>query len=430
METNPTTAKELTPEEIQAGYDSNDMNIINGVVDGSIQVKHEEAAEVTPEVIPTGEAANSTTLATDPPAPEEDERSLLIKRAEANEEHLRNYIAQVEQEKKDESSCLASERMALAKVAEDERKKREEVEQRIREMEAAKPIEAPAAEPSIYTDDDEDLVSDYSKSTRKMLEEVKGSLSSTDPKYTELNERIKKFEEGEAERLQRDAQAAEERKQREVQKRLYDEVRSFQGANEDYATTEDFETLHQKFNDFTSRLSGFVNAKTPEDKDRALMTYFDETRGEKLRDETEKHGIVPPEDYDKYVEIAKLVDMTKGVEYDSVLRKFVQIKNSFGEPVRYRSIDEAYKVKNFSSLISDTRKEVSRQIRDKSTELNNRPVRIGNDETAPIESGLTSEQLSSVINNAEQYVFDKSNYALLTRAYASIGQEPPAYKGR
>jgi hypothetical protein len=299
---------------------------------------------------------------------------------------------------------------------------------------------------SIFDDEDETLVSSYSKNTRKMIGDIKNQIGNTDtndPKYKELTDRLGKLEQDEAERKsQADAEEARKAKLREQNKqnkKLFAEIELFQNQRDkntgaylfdDLRTEKRFEEIHEQFSKFKEKLMNYKETSSPKEQDRILMSYFDEERGAALREETERIGIVPPEEVDKYFQIVELIDLMNGVEYDPVLERFIEVKNKLGEKVKYRSLDETYRVKNYYKELNKNRKKVSKQISNKLQQLNNRPVEIGNNETAPIDQGLQPDQIRDVIEHAHLYVKDKKRYDILVRAYNAIGQQPPAYRGR
>jgi hypothetical protein len=258
------------------------------------------------------------------------------------------------------------------------------------------------------------------------LKETIKSLSSGDPRIKVLEEKIQGYEKIEADRKRVEEQEHAERKRKDAEQKIANEVVSLQQQYPELQTKNSFTQIAEDFTRFRNSLVNMLGATSPQDQDRLLMTYFDESRGAQLREEAKKNGVNPPDDYDKFVQIAELIDMTNGIEYDPILERFVQIKNSFGEPVRYRSIEEAYRVKNYNNEIVNAKKKAFKEVKTKIDQINDSPAKLDNRQTAPIDNAITPDQIQVVLNNAESYVRDPAKYELLVKAYQAIGQPPPA----
>ena len=417
----PSVSNEITympVEKIQAAYDANDMGVINGVLSGAIKSGEKPVETTVPEQVATNEPTEQVEEVID--------YSIVAKRQEEDIEKAKRYIEEIEKKKKEEIELKDIEKIALLKQIDEERKRREEVEKRIKEMDAQKP-----KGDSVYSaEEDEELVSDYAKNTRKMIDDLKGQIGQTntsDPKIHELEARLKKFEQ-EAERVK--VEEDKTRKAKEAEERIFNEVKTFQSKYPELQTKKNFGEVATEFNKFKESLASFAKVTSSEEVDRVLMSYFDENKGKKLREEAAKIGIVAPDEAEKFVHIAELVDMTRGFEYDPILERFVQIKNSVGETVRYRSIEESYKVKNYYNEINNAKKKVAKQISTKLNTIQNSPVTIDNNETRPIENGLSNEQVGEIVRNAELYVTDRNRYELLKRAYAKLRAPAPEYRGK
>jgi hypothetical protein len=317
--------------------------MINRVLTNTVRVKAEEPVEEVQQPTTVEPAAET------PKEPSIDE--IIAKEQEAARARVREVestYAELEMKRKLEHDQL------LSQIAQ-EKKAREEIERKLREA----AVTRVASGPENVQEEDEDLASDYAKNTRKMVSELKETISSLatgDPRIQTLEEKIQKYEQMEADRKRVDEQERADRKRKEAEQRISNEVKSLQSKYTELQSENDFIKMSEDFNSFRTALVNAVGATTQADQDRMLMTYFDENRGRELREAVKEQGVVPPKDYDKFIKIAELIDMTNGIEYDPILERFVDIKNANGETVRYRSIEEAYRVKNFNNELINTKR--------------------------------------------------------------------------
>jgi DNA repair exonuclease SbcCD ATPase subunit len=410
-------------DEIQAGYDSGDMEIINGVLEGTISLAPEQPTETFQETVveqPVEQTVN-------PPIVEEDEEDVRSRINHYEEElerekRIREMEIQEAQRKFEETEA---QRLALLKINAEEKRKREEIENRLRELDR---MSTTTQQSSDETEEDE-FVSEYTKKTRQMVEELRNQLGNN-PKTAELEERIQKFEQMESERIQRQKELELMEQQRIQERRMYEDVGRLQTRYDELKTEKNIEDVHKEFEVFRKEFAQTLNVQG-HDLERSLMQFFDAERGKDLRSQVEKRGLKVNNDIEKFVKIAELVDLMNGKEYDPVLQKFVPVLSQTGDPVRYRSLEEAYRVKHFNDITMAAKKRGIMEAKNQLEMLNNAPATLKNTETKPAGGGMTVEQANELINTPpERYANDPEMYNLVKRAYAMAGIEMPVYRGR
>jgi hypothetical protein len=145
----------------------------------------------------------------------------------------------------------------------------------------------------------------------------------------------------------------------------------------------------------------------------------------------DEKGLKLPPDYDKYQAIVELNDMKRGVRYDSVIGKEVPILNDDGEQVKYRSFEEAYRVKNYYDEISNARRQASKDIAKKLDEAKNGATVLRNEQVDQFTAGLTADQEKEIINwHPREYMNNPEKLELVKQVYAKRGLEIPQYRGR
>lgn len=417
--------KEMTVDEIQRGYDANDLDIINGVIQGKIKTRKEPSVQTD---VPAEKPDLGATQTIETPTetniePVENDTSIIVKHYEEEQARLKRLADDLERQKREETERALIKEQEFQKKIEEERKRSKELEDRIR-----------ASVPSEPTDkgilDDEPFASDFSKKTRELVEQLQ-SQSPNKEDVALIKAELQRIKDREAAEDAKRKEEAERRRKEEAEQRLFEDINRLQKSYPELQSRKDFREMTDEFNEFRGKLVNTLGVTNPVEQDKLVMKYLDPEKGAELRRDLETTGIKPPDDVEKFVQLAGLVDMTRGIEYDPVTEKFVEVKNSYGDPVRYRSIEEAYRVKYFYNEINNAKKKVLTQVKNKldvvQTSAQNR---ISNSQSAPIEEGLSKEAAGQIIQSAELYVYDKNKYETLKRAYAKLNLAPPEYRGK
>lgn len=409
----------LPKEEIQNKIKEGDMNVINGVLTGTVKQQvavNDAPAQETTEVAPV---VTETPIETETKKPETNEEvEFLKKRAELIEQREREDKERILRDKAKAEQELAS-----------ERKRREEIEQRIQLLEEQRK-QKPSSDP-VSAEDDE-FASDYAKATRKMVEELKesGGINSGS---ADLGKRLESIEKTlEKVEHEKKAQAEAEQANKNKQK-FYEEIASFQNqpGRETFKTSVPYGKLYEDFLRFREDVAFVTKAKKPQDVDKTVMTMLDPANGKNVQEEFKSKGVKIPDELDKFWKIVELIDFKNGVEYDPVGQKFVQRVDSYGNPVRYASLDEAYKIKYYYESINEVKKKTMSEINQKVTTLNNTPKTLGTAETSAHEGGLTTENVAQLIRlDPRSYENNPELKDKVKQAYASVGLQMPEYRGR
>jgi hypothetical protein len=407
MENTAVAMTEMTEEEIRREmYENNNVDVINGVINGTIKAKVAvpETEEVSEPVV-TNEIVEDTVQNTEQEViPEIDE----LERIRRHNEFLKQQADEIKRREAEEKKQLVIER-------EKERKRNEELEQ---ELQRLKENQAKNTSPiSPTADEDDEYASDYSRRTRQMIEELKQSIghnATSDPRVSEF---IRKFEEKER----------EEENKRTERKQL-DEIERFQSTYSELKTSKPITEIHKEYLSFIEELASAMNLKSNVQVKKAVEDYYKDGETKKIAD---KYGLKGPVDYDKYRIIVDLIDLKRGVEYNPYSGREEPILDDEGNRIRYRSLDEAYRVSNYSDEINRRVIGAHKDIQRKLSEINDAPVLMTATEVSQPEQVSTIETDRQLISlDPRQYEKNPELKKAVNEAYMRLGVEPPKYRGR
>jgi len=425
---------EMTVEEIRQGAytgdKEKDLQMINAFLSGNVAVKQEvsnegpQSLDTTVTVPPTeGEGE----IVTEPDFDAEEEE-----RKRKYEQFLKEkeLAAQIEEERKKQ--------LLIAKQKEEEIKKereaRLELEKKLKELSELQQTKTQQQSTTdSYTDDsEEEFVSDYAKGTREKvdrLESLINEFGSNHPKVKELEEEIRTFREEfkvVMEERQRKAREEEEKRQRD---KLYGGIREFQNRYPELKTTVDIEEVDRQYQQFRNDMAVAIKAKSVFELEQAIADYFAGGDYKKIADEK---GIKAPADYDKYQAIVDLYDMKRGVKYDPVTGKENPILNDEGQRVTYRSLEEAYYVRNREKELADMRRKSSQEIAKKISQINGGAVELpSNMNGQVVQQGYTKDQVNTLLNtDIKAIINDPVKLDEFKRLSIAMGYDAPVYRGR
>jgi len=425
---------EMTVEEIRQGAytgdKEKDLQMINAFLSGNVAVKQEvsnegpQSLDTTVTVPPTeGEGE----IVTEPDFDAEEEE-----RKRKYEQFLKEkeLAAQIEEERKKQ--------LLIAKQKEEEIKKereaRLELEKKLKELSELQQTKTQQQSTTdSYTDDsEEEFVSDYAKGTREKvdrLESLINEFGSNHPKVKELEEEIRTFREEfkvVMEERQRKAREEEEKRQRD---KLYGGIREFQNRYPELKTTVDIEEVDRQYQQFRNDMAVAIKAKSVFELEQAIADYFAGGDYKKIADEK---GIKAPADYDKYQAIVDLYDMKRGIKYDPVTGKENPILNDEGQRVTYRSLEEAYYVRNREKELADMRRKSSQEIAKKISQINGGAVELpSNMNGQVVQQGYTKDQVNTLLNtDIKAIINDPVKLDEFKRLSIAMGYDAPVYRGR
>lgn len=424
---------EMTVEEIRQGAytgdKEKDLQMINAFLSGNVSVKQQEVSNEEPTTLDNTVTETSTEgeTVTEPDFDAEEEE-----RKRKYEQFLKEkeLAAQIEEERKKQ--------LLIAKQKEEEIKKereaRLELEKKLKELSELQQTKTQQQSTTdSYTDDsEEEFVSDYAKGTREKvdrLESLINEFGSNHPKVKELEEEIRTFREEfkvVMEERQRKAREEEEKRQRD---KLYGGIREFQNRYPELKTTVDIEEVDRQYQQFRNDMAVAIKAKSVFELEQAIADYFAGGDYKKIADEK---GIKAPADYDKYQAIVELYDMKRGIKYDPVTGKENPILNDEGQRVTYRSLEEAYYVRNREKELADMRRKSSQEIAKKISQINGGAVELpSNMNGQVVQQGYTKDQVNTLLNtDIKAIINDPVKLDEFKRLSIAMGYDAPVYRGR
>lgn len=424
---------EMTAEEIRQGAytgdKEKDLQMINAFLSGNVSVKQQEVSNEEPATLDNTVTETSTEgeTVTEPDFDAEEEE-----RKRKYEQFLKEkeLAAQIEEERKKQ--------LLIAKQKEEEIKKereaRLELEKKLKELSELQQTKTQQQSTTdSYTDDsEEEFVSDYAKGTREKvdrLESLINEFGSNHPKVKELEEEIRTFREEfkvVMEERQRKAREEEEKRQRD---KLYGGIREFQNRYPELKTTVDIEEVDRQYQQFRNDMAVAIKAKSVFELEQAIADYFAGGDYKKIADEK---GIKAPADYDKYQAIVDLYDMKRGIKYDPVTGKENPILNDEGQRVTYRSLEEAYYVRNREKELADMRRKSSQEIAKKISQINGGAVELpSNMNGQVVQQGYTKDQVNTLLNtDIKAIINDPVKLDEFKRLSIAMGYDAPVYRGR
>lgn len=424
---------EMTAEEIRQGAytgdKEKDLQMINAFLSGNVSVKQQEVSNEEPATLDNTVTETSTEgeTVTEPDFDAEEEE-----RKRKYEQFLKEkeLAAQIEEERKKQ--------LLIAKQKEEEIKKereaRLELEKKLKELSELQQTKTQQQSTTdSYTDDsEEEFVSDYAKGTREKvdrLESLINEFGSNHPKVKELEEEIRTFREEfkvVMEERQRKAREEEEKRQRD---KLYGGIREFQNRYPELKTTVDIEEVDRQYQQFRNDMAVAIKAKSVFELEQAIADYFVGGDYKKIADEK---GIKAPADYDKYQAIVELYDMKRGIKYDPVTGKENPILNDEGQRVTYRSLEEAYYVRNREKELADMRRKSSQEIAKKISQINGGAVELpSNMNGQVVQQGYTKDQVNTLLNtDIKAIINDPVKLDEFKRLSIAMGYDAPVYRGR
>lgn len=410
---------ELTFDEIKAKVDSGDMDVINGLVFGSIN-----------PVVPQQQPETPAPVEQPDETPEEE---TVTPSHNEEIEKARNYAALVEKREREERERLQKEKEELlrkTKEIEDkykeEQKTKEEVLRRLQQLESQN-----VGSTEQTSQEDDEFVSDFAKRTRQEVEELKrmvGTLSENDPTIRGLKEGLDSvLTELNTEKEKR-KELEEKEKQEKLQNQMFDNISKFQSKYPELKTEKHIKDLNEDYVKFRKDISYLSGARSVPELEKAIDEYYNNGKIKELAD---KNGIKPVSEYDKITKLMKIIDLKDGVKYNPATGNYDPIVDDVGVQVRYRSLDEAYKVENFYDEMSRVRKQSYTDVKNKLDTFNNAPVTLPNNTTTSFNGAMSPAQISEAINLPtmdRNWYKDPNKFAIVNAAYNALGLQAPDKK--
>jgi len=433
---------EMTLDQIQTGMWTGDkqkqLEMVNAVLTGSVVPKTEDAVSTggtdggRPEegqsVEPTTtDGQLSPSFDSSVNTESESEVTPLIDYEQEERERQARLNEFRAQQAQDEKERILLEKRETEERLEEERKANEELKNRLQMLTELQSQQHQAPNGTTNDDEDDEYVSDYAKRTRKELEELKAMYSANDPRIQKFIEKADQYEakiqsELEARERQRAKEAADE-----AERKAYGSIREFQRTVPELQTSVDIQEVEKEYFQFRRDLSSATKAKSKEEFDRYMLDYF---KGGEVKKLADGKGITLPKDYDTYQKVVELADMKRGVTYDPTLGKEIPILNDEGRQVTYRSLEEAYRVKNYPDEMNRIRKQVIQDYQNKLNEARSGARTLDNETTVQFTGGLTTDQVKQVLAwKPHEFINDPERRELVKQVYRSQGLDSPKIRG-
>jgi hypothetical protein len=382
---------------------SRDPEFLNSLLSGSYA---EPAQEEVVEAPVSDEPAS-----TEPQAPVEPDDS------------NRRYIEWKEQELEREKQRIREQELRYKEMVEREKQARLELEKKLEELKQ-KPTESPFPVAVTSDDEDDEYASDYAKQTRQMVKELNKALEGV--KSSEVGElkkellRIKELEE----RRAKEYEEAQQRQEEEYrQKKLIKDLDSFTSKYPELKMSDSIENLNREWMGFRKNILNITGATSPKELEHYIDDYV---KGGKTKELADSHGIPFVKDYDKLMTVYELLDMKRGIKYNKELGVEEPILDDENKPVRYRTIEEAYKLSKYYDELNQARLSSMKDVQQKLRQRSQAAVTLNETETSSFDTGLSKADISRLIKmDPKQYKNNPELRQQVEAVYRSIGMEPP-----
>jgi hypothetical protein len=403
--------KQMTKEQVELAIASGDDEVMNLVLADEIEyvdeVTEETPAETpentvepevaeTPEVTPPVEEKQFvdpvTTPVTDEPKVEGDNIYLdMIKKLEEKNSSLEGKITEG-------TTALDAKLKEITDAHEAELEKlRAKINPAVTQT-PSKKFEEDA--------DDEELANNYSKNNRSEIENLKTTIASLGSGESDvvrgLVEKIGKLEEQnntiEAER-KRDQDAADRNARMD---KMFTSIDKFAEGKDHLKLGRGIKEEYKDHTKLRTRISEYLGTDDDSIVNKTLRglasNETDFFKG--MRTKMEELGITIPEGTQNYLKLSDIVDLKRGVTYNSETGVYEDIVDELGNKVCQRSIEDAYKLSNFEGEVTDARVEQSIEIQKQLSNREGSAVSIppedlsqGNEEDV-----MTTEQMNSILD--------------------------------
>lgn len=402
-------------QNMNTGDSQKDLETINAILAGNVQINREQDATVT-------EPTDDSTTQVDPTI---DVVEPTVDPVQEEIERTRRYNEMLDRQRREEHDDYIRKLKEKEDQIAKEKKAREELQNSLQELQSLKKSTTDA---DTQNTDDDEYVSEYTKQTRRMVEELKASVGSDNPVVKKLIDEVEKIKTDYNSEKERNEQFQREKAEKLAQEKLFDNIRNFQNGVPELKTSKDIVDIDSDYQRFRKDIAYLTKARSSEDVEKAIDEY---NRGGTVKELADKNGIKPVEDYDKYMSVVELLDLKEGIKYDPVLGKHIPILDENGVQVRYRSMDEAYRVKNFYSNISNAKREAYKDVSKKLTEFKQSPTLLPSNNTDSFSSGMTLEQERELLNmDPNRWINDPEKRRLVEIVYSKRGLEMPKYRGK
>jgi len=412
--------------QMNTGDLKQDNQVVNAILNGKVQIEKKE------EPITETNVENSVNIISQEQNKDNIDNSSvsIIDPLKDEVERQKRYNEMLEKRRQEERENF----LRINKENEDklikEQKDREELEKKLRELEQIKNDNHQQTQLE-NSETDEEFVSDYTKRTRQMIEELKQSIGNENPLVNQLRDQITNIEKEvadyKAEKAER-KRFQDEKRQKEEQEKVFNDIRHFLTEHPELKPSKDIYEIDNEYKQFRKDIAYISHSQNLEELEKAIDDY---KKGGPIKKLADQQGIKSVQDLDKYDSIAELLDFKIGLKYEPVLGKHVPILDENGVQVRYGSLNEAYNIKNYYDNLTNIKRQAYKNVSAKLEQFNSAPVVLQQDQTDTFSTGITLDQEKEILAmNPKEWTNNLEKRKMVELVYSKYGLEMPKYRGR
>lgn len=366
--------------------------------------------------------------------PEDEPEESVDEHVEVPEETFEPFASDTVHEEKDISVQLEEQNRKLKDLYAQKAEEREaelarqiaERDEKIRIYEESQKrnVEENKIDKVVLDDEDEDLASTYSRNTRKLMEaELEAFKSKID--NPALAQELAEIKAKLAAEEEKNRAIEEDRRAEESRKRLYESLNSFAKGKKEYELPVHVSEAVVETNDLKDKIGEVFNTDEPAEIEKIYRRVIkeDSVYARDKRAELLKAGVALPAYAKNYLNIVEVYELQRG-------RKFNVVAGVYEDAVL--SLEDAYKLNNFSTLVSKAGSTEAKEIQKKLEQQQTSAVTMSNADTSDAGGGsayTTEEILTAIRMNATDLVKNK----VLSKKYTQYLKDeglnvPPIFK--
>ena len=129
----------------------------------------------------------------------------------------------------------------------------------------------------------------------------------------------------------------------------------------------------------------------------------------------------------------ELMDAKDGVKFNTSTGNYEPIVDDLGNQVRYRSLEEVYRINNYYDELNKQRQKAYTDVNNKLSAFNSAPVTLTTSQTTSVSERLSEDQIREGINiplTDRNWANNPVKRELVEKAYLAAGTTPPSTRRR
>lgn len=385
-----------------------DPEFLNSILSGSYKQDSEEVVE---ESIQQTEEPIQTQEQETPVVEDEDDKA-------------RRYIAWKEQEIEREKERIREQELRYKEMIEREKQARQDLERKLEELNKRINESPSPATVASTEDEDDEYASEYSKQTRQMVKELNKTLDTIKTgEVGELKQELLRLKELEEKRVKEYEEEKRRQEEEFRQKKMISELDSFTSKYPELKLSESIDKLNRDWVGFRKNILNITRATSQRELEHYIQDYI---KGGKTKELADAHGIPFVKDYDKLMVIYDLLDMKRGIRYNKETGVEEPILDDENQPVRYRNIEEAYKLSKYYDELNQARINSMKDVQAKLRQRQQSAVTLNDNETSGFNTGISKADVSRLLQlDPKQYKNNPELRQQVEAVYRMVGMEPP-----